>query len=260
MELVRVAAFTEDVRGGNPAAVCLLRKAWPDARLATLARAVNLPATAFLRQTGGGWELRWFAPSGELELCGHGTLAAAHVLWELARVPPDSSIAFATRAGPLAAERQAGFIELDFPVELASTAPAPPTLEQALGVTARHVARNRLDWLVELDTVSAVRGLSPDFARLREIPSRGVIVTARSDVEGADFVSRFFAPRVGIDEDAVTGSAHCCLGPYWGPRLGKGTLIGRQLSSRGGTVRVRLLGGRARLGGQAVTVGRGEPA
>ena len=258
MEIVSVAAFTDTPGRGNPAAVCFLPGPWPDARLHAVARELNLPATVFVLPDGPDWGLRWFAPSAELELCGHGTLAAAHVLWELERAPAERPLVFATRAGVLTAERHAGLIDLDFPAEPASTASAPPGLEEALGVAVLRVARNRLDWLAELDTAGTVRSLSPDFPRLREIPTRGLIVTARADVAGADFVSRFFAPRVGIDEDAVTGSAHCCLGPYWAPRLGKDTLIGHQLSARGGTVRVRLLGHRVRLGGCAVIVGREE--
>jgi PhzF family phenazine biosynthesis protein len=254
MEIVRVAAFTDTPARGNPAAVCFLPGPRPDAHLLTIARELNLPATVFVRTDGAGWHLRWFAPSVELELCGHGTLAAAHVLWERGRAPAERPLAFATRAGVLTAEYHTGLIELDFPAEPASTAPAPAGLGPALGAPALRAARNRLDWLVELDTATAVRDLAPDLARLRDVPTRGVIVTARADGPEADFVSRFFAPRVGIDEDAVTGSAHCCLGPYWAPRLGKDTLVGHQLSARGGTVRVRLVGERVRLGGRAVTM------
>jgi PhzF family phenazine biosynthesis protein len=254
MEIVRVAAFTDTPSRGNPAAVCFLPGPRPDADLLVIARELNLPATVFVRADRTGWHLRWFAPSAELELCGHGTLAAAHVLWERGCAPAERPLAFSTRAGVLTAERHTGLIELDFPAEPATTAPAPAGLEPALGKPALHVARNRLDWLVELDTVAAVRDLAPDLERLRDVPTRGVIVTARADGSEADFVSRFFAPRVGIDEDAVTGSAHCCLGPYWAPRLAKESLVGHQLSARGGTVRVRVLGQRVRLGGQAVTV------
>ena len=199
MEIVRVAAFTDTPARGNPAAVCVLPGPRPDAHLLTLARELDLPATAIVRADGAVWDLRWFAPSAELELCGHGTLAAAHVLWEQGRAPADAPLAFTTRAGILTAERHAGLIELDFPAEPASTAPTPVGLEAALGAPALHVARNRLDWLVELDTTTTVRDLAPDLTRLRDVPTRGVIVTARADIPEADFVSRFFAPLLGID-------------------------------------------------------------
>ena len=207
-----------------------------------------------------GWELRWFTATSELALCGHGTLASAHVLFERGDVPPDGEIRFSTQAGPLSASRRDGRIELDFPAEPSSVAEAPADLLAALGQTPVRIERNRFDYLVELESEAAVRAACPDLARLRSVPTRGVILTARSSTAAADFVSRFFAPSVGIDEDSVTGSAHCALAPYWQRYLGKAEMVGLQVSRRGGVVQVQMDGDRVRLSGQAVTVFRGELA
>jgi predicted PhzF superfamily epimerase YddE/YHI9 len=180
------------------------------------------------------------------------------VLWETARLAPETAARFQTRSGVLTAVRRDGWIELDFPAEPAVVAEAPAALREALGVNAKGTGHNRLDWLVELESAAVVRALAPDLIRLAAVPTRGVIVTAPSDDPRADFVSRFFAPRAGIPEDPVTGSSHCCLGPYWSPRVGRAELTGQQVSSRGGIVRVRLAGDRAILGGHAITVLRGE--
>jgi PhzF family phenazine biosynthesis protein len=200
--------------------------------------------------------LRWFTAQAELSICGHGTLAAARVLFDTGRVAP-GAIRFLTAAGNLVAREVDELIEMDFPAEGSDGVEAPAALIRALGIEPRRVERNRLDYLVEVDSEETVRSLHPDYSRLREVDTRGVIVTARSTGD-ADFVSRFFAPRFGLDEDHVTGSAHCCLGPYWQRQLGRSSLVGRQLSRRGGVVHVDVDRDRVRLRGKAVIVARGE--
>jgi len=258
LPLLQVDAFTDTPFAGNPAAVCLLDAPREDGWLQAVGAEMNLPETAFVRPLADGFELRWFTPSVEVALCGHATLAAAHVLWETKRLAPDAVARFHTKSGVLTAARRAGWIELDFPAEPAGAEEAPAALTGSLGAAAKWTGRNRFDWLVEVESAAVVRGLAPDLARLATVQTRGVIVTALADDGRADFVSRFFAPRAGIPEDPVTGSAHCCLGPYWAPRLGRAELMGYQASPRGGLVRVRLAGDRVILGGHAVTVLRGE--
>lgn len=223
-----------------------------------VAREMNLSETAFLLRQGDGFSLRWFTPAVEVDLCGHATLASAHILWEIGLLSPNESARFQTRSGLLTAQRQGDWIEMDFPAEPAKPADAPPELAAALGIEPRFVGRNRFDYLVEVDSEEAVRIMQPDFNLLRAVPTRGVIATSRADSPEYDFVSRFFAPTVGIHEDPVTGSAHCCLGPFWRDRLGKEELIAYQASARGGIVRVHVRGDRVLLGGQAVTIWRGE--
>jgi len=257
-----IDAFTDAPFAGNPAAVCLLPAAesWPsDAWLQNVAREMNLSETAFLRlRTGGEYELRWFTPAVEVALCGHATLAAAHYLWEAGA--EQELLMFQTqRSGLLLATRSAGGeIELDFPAQPATACAPPDGMVDALGTPAVAVARNADDFLVEVATADAVRALKPNFPALAQAECRGVIVTAASDDPKYDFVSRFFAPRAGIDEDSVTGSAHCCLAEYWGERFGKSELTGFQASARGGVVRVGRDGTRVKLIGRAVTVTRGE--
>lgn len=256
MRIVQVDAFATRPFAGNPAAVCVLT-AFPAASwMQDLAREMNLSETAFLRPAGDGWELRWFTPEVEVELCGHATLASAHVLWEEGELA--AAARFHTRSGLLTARRRDDWIEMDFPAELAEETALPAGMEAALGQPARFAGRNRFDFLVELESEAQVRELRPDFGRLRALTERGVIVTSASRSDSWDFVSRFFAPSVGIDEDPVTGSAHCCLGPFWSARLGREALVGFQASARGGVVRVTTRGERVLLGGQAVTVMRGE--
>jgi predicted PhzF superfamily epimerase YddE/YHI9 len=223
-----------------------------------VAREMNLSETAFLVPEDGGFRLRWFTPAVEVDLCGHATVASAHVLWQDGHLPPGVKARFHTRSGLLLADRRGDWIELDFPATPAVPAEAPQGLFAALGCQARAVTRNRFDYLLELDSEAAVRAMAPDFTALRKIQARGVIATARASTAGFDFVSRFFAPAVGVDEDPVTGSAHCALGPYWGERLGKTAMTAFQASARGGIVRVRLDGDRVILGGQAVTVMTGD--
>ena len=224
-----------------------------------MAGEMNLSETAFLvRREAGGFDLRWFTPAVEVDLCGHATLASAHVLWEEGHLPPDAPAVFHTRSGRLSAELRGGWIEMDFPAEQAEPAPAPEGLAAALGAEPTYVGRNRFDYLAEVGTQATAEQITPYYSRLAKIDTRGIIVTARTDTEGFDFVSRFFAPRTGINEDPVTGSAHCCLGPYWRRRLGRNMFTARQVSERGGLVKVAVRGERVTLSGQAVTVLRGE--
>ncbi len=251
-----VDAFTDRPFAGNPAAVCILPAPASDAWMRDVAREMNLAETAFLHRAGADFALRWFTPTVEVDLCGHATLASAHVLWQEAHLAPGETARFQTRSGVLTAVQRAPGIELDFPRAAAEAVPPPADLLPGLGLgAAPWVGRNRFDYLVEVETEAMVRGLTPNFHALRTLGVRGVIVTGRADPgQPYDFVSRFFAPGAGIDEDPVTGSAHCALGPYWGPRLGRDTMTGYQASARGGTVRVTLRGDRVLLGGQAVTV------
>jgi PhzF family phenazine biosynthesis protein len=253
-----VDAFTDTPFAGNPAAVCLLDRPQPEGWLQKVAREMNLSETAFLLPEGDGFRLRWFTPTVEVDLCGHATLASAHVLWEQGELSPGSTARFHTRSGLLTAEQKDGWIELDFPVEPAHPTDDSPNLEEILGVPSFLVGKNRMDYLVEIPDEAALRGLQPDQAALSLLDCRGMIVTSRSTSREFDFLSRFFAPRAGIPEDPVTGSAHCCLGPYWGTKLDKTVMTAYQASTRGGIVKVELAGDRVRLSGKAVTVMQGE--
>jgi len=258
LAIFQVDAFTDKPFAGNPAAVCILPEPREARWMQSVAAEMNLSETAFLLKETDGFNLRWFTPTIEVDLCGHATLASAHVLWEAGYLEPDQQARFWTRSGLLTAEREGDWIELDFPAEPETPATAPSGLARALGVAPIYVGKNRFDYLVEMDSEDTVRNVKPDFGLLAEIPARGVIVTSRAITPGFDFVSRFFAPRAGINEDPVTGSAHCCLGPFWSTRLGKSEFLAYQASGRGGVVRVRMSGQRVHLGGQAVTVLRGE--
>lgn len=258
LRITQVDAFTDTPFAGNPAAVCLLPAPHDEGWMQNVAREMNLSETAFLVREADGYSLRWFTPSVEVALCGHATLASAHVLWEDGHLPATQQARFHTKSGLLTGDRAGEWIELDFPAKREEAAPAPAGLAEALGVTARYVGRNQFDYLVEVDDEPTVRSLAPNHAALATLPVRGVIVTSRADSPGYDFVSRFFAPGSGVPEDPVTGSAHCALGPYWQSRLGKSDLVAYQASPRGGVVRVRVAGERVKLGGKAVTVLRGE--
>jgi PhzF family phenazine biosynthesis protein len=258
LTIYQVDAFTDRPFAGNPAAVCLLPAACDERWMRAVAREMNLSETAFLVCQDDGYSLRWFTPTVEVDLCGHATLASAHILWETGDLQADQQARFCTRSGVLTAERRGNWIELDFPATPAEPAPLPAGLHEALGIPIRYVGKNRFDYLLELESESAVRKVQPDFKLLERVPARGIIVTSRSEAPEFDFVSRFFAPQSGVNEDPVTGSAHCCLGPFWGERLGKQELVAYQASARGGIVKVRLAGARVKLNGQAVTVLRGE--
>lgn len=260
-KIVQVDAFADRPFAGNPAAVCVLPAPRDERWMQDVAREMNLSETAFLVPEAAGFGLRWFTPEVEVDLCGHATLASAHVLWEEGHLPPDATARFLTRSGLLTARRDGPWIELDFPSKPIGPAPAPlAELSEAVGAAVRFAAFNEFDCLAELESEAVLRALDPDITRVAAIPVRGLIVTARASTAGFDFVSRFFAPRLGVNEDPVCGSAHCCLGPYWSDRLGKPELVGYQASARGGVVRVRVEGPRVHLGGRAVTVLRGELA
>jgi len=256
--IVHVDAFTSEPFAGNPAAVCYLDDPRDAAWMQQVAREMNLSETAFLRARGDGFDLRWFTPTVEVDLCGHATVASAHALWESGRLAPTETARFHTRSGLLTAARLGDWIELDFPATPDEAVAAPPGLVEALGLSPLYVGKSRFDYLVEVENEQAVRGLRPDFGRLGAIKARGVIVTSVASTAGVDFVSRYFAPAFGIDEDPVTGSTHCCLAPFWSRRLEKRELLARQLSPRGGLLKLRLDGDRVRIAGQAVTVWRGE--
>jgi PhzF family phenazine biosynthesis protein len=259
IRIVQVDAFTNHPFAGNPAAVCVLKEAPTEQWMRDVAREMNLSETAFLVPQDGGYHLRWFTPAVEVALCGHATVASAHVLWEDGHLPDGQQARFHTKSGLLTADRRGDWIELDFPAKIATATEPPPELLPALGVTdAKFVGKNAFDYFVEIESDAAVRALSPDHSLLRKLPVRGVIVTARSASPEFDFISRFFAPGSGIDEDPVTGSAHTALGPYWAGILGKTDMVAFQASARGGVVKVRVAGDRVKLGGQAVTVMTGE--
>ncbi len=256
----KVDSFTAEPFAGNPAGVCLLTQPRDERWMQAVAREMNLSETAFLLREGAGFTLRWFTPAVEVALCGHATLASAHVLWEEGILAPGEVARFATASGELRAARRGDVIELDFPSKPEVPAEPPENLLEAIGVKPVYLGRNLFDYLLLLAGEAAVRAVAPDFALLRAVKVRGVIVTARATTPGYDFVSRFFAPAVGVDEDPVTGSAHCCLGPFWAARLGKTELSAYQASARGGALQVRVAGERVFLGGRAVTVLRGELA
>jgi PhzF family phenazine biosynthesis protein len=254
-----VDAFTDRPFAGNPAAVCVLERA-PDERwMRAVAAEMNLSETAFLHPEGDGYRLRWLTPAVEVELCGHATLASAHVLWESGRLARDRQARFHTRSGLLTAQRDGARIVLDFPALRVERCAELPDLTAALGTELAWLGRAQGDRvLVLLESAQALRALAPDHRALRALPVGGVIATAPSDDARFDFVSRYFAPAAGVDEDPVTGSAHCALAPFWSERLGKDVLVGYQASQRGGVVHTQLRGDRVLLGGHAITVQRGE--
>ena len=258
LRITQVDAFTDTPFAGNPAAVCLLPAPRDESWMQSVAREMNLSETAFLVKRDDGFALRWFTPAVEVALCGHATLASAHVLWEEGHLPAQSQARFHSKSGLLTGDRAGEWIELDFPAKREEPATVPPGLAEALGVTPKYVGKNQFDYLVEVDAEDTVRRLAPNHAGLAALPVRGVIVTSRASSPGYDFVSRFFAPGAGVPEDPVTGSAHCALGPFWQARLGKSDFTAYQASPRGGTVRVRVAGDRVKLGGKAVTVLRGD--
>ena len=271
LPFLQIDAFTDKPFAGNPAAVVVLpaatdkaadkaaHRANDEAWMRHVAAEMNLSETAFLvKRPDAGYDLRWFTPKVEIDLCGHATLASAHGLWQRGDLAPADVARFHTRSGLLTATRRGDWIELDFPATIAQPADPPPGLLEAIGAKAVAVAKSKFDYLVEVESEDIVRGLNPDHAQLRALPVRGVVVTSRATTKEWDFVSRFFAPGSGIDEDPVTGSAHCALTPYWSKKLGRTSFTARQMSPRGGTLQVELKGDRVLLRGQAVTVFRGE--
>jgi PhzF family phenazine biosynthesis protein len=258
MLLLHVDAFTDKPFAGNPAAVCVLDRERDAKWMQSLASEMNLSETAFLLQRGDGFNLRWFTPTVEVALCGHATLASAHALWEQGVLPHENEARFHTQSGLLTAKREGGMIWLDFPTTAPQPSPPPDGMLEALGTRAKTVCRAKFDYLVEVESEEELRRITPDHARLRNLGARGVAVTALSSQY--DFVSRYFAPGSGIDEDPVTGSSHCMLAPFWAARLGRNDFTAYQASARGGIVHVKLRGERVGLGGHAVTVTRGEIA
>ncbi len=259
MRLLQIDAFTDQPFRGNPAAVCLLDRERDAAWMQSVGAEMNLSETAFLLPRADGWSLRWFTPTIEVALCGHATLASAHALWEEKLLAPNETARFHTKSGLLTATKRGDLIELDFPATREEKSDVPAGLLDSLGVSnPRYVGRDKFDYLVEVDSEEDVRRLKPNHAALRQIPVRGVIVTSRASNGDYDFVSRYFAPGSGIDEDPVTGSAHCRLAPFWSQRLGKNEFVAYQASPRGGMLRVRLDGDRVKLAGRAVVVLRGE--
>lgn len=256
--IIQVDAFTSRPFAGNPAAVCVLKEPADERWMRDVAREMNLSETAFLLPQEDGYSLRWFTPAVEVDLCGHATLASAHVLWEEGHLAPSAQARFHTRSGLLTAQRAGEWIEMDFPATPGIPVAAPAGLFEALHIAPVPVYKNRFDYMLELASDEQVRALTPDFTRLMQVETRGVIVTSRSSDPQYDFISRFFCPDVGVPEDPVTGSAHCTLAPYWSGKLGRAELTGYQASARGGVVRTRFTGERVQLGGQAVTVLRGE--
>jgi predicted PhzF superfamily epimerase YddE/YHI9 len=253
-----VDAFTNRPFAGNPAAIVPLDSWREDGWLQNVAMEMNLSETSYLVPNSKGFDLRWFTPKIEVDLCGHATLAAAKALAHMGRLIDGSEVAFSTRSGVLRAFRKGHVFQLDFPIKPQEKTEPAPGLVECLDVRPIHVGRNQFDYLLEVESETALRSLNPDFKRLAHVKCRGVIVTARSDAPACDFVSRFFAPAVGVDEDPVTGSAHCCLAEYWSKKLDKTDMTGYQASLRGGIVRVAVRGDRVLLGGEAVIVAEGS--
>ncbi len=259
IRIYQVDAFTEKPFQGNPAAVVILEQAQTPQWMQLVAREMNLSETAFVYPQPDGYHLQWFTPEAEVELCGHATLSTAHVLWESGRESVETPILFSTLSGQLGARLKSdGFVELDFPAAPCEPGDLPAEIISAMGAIPKSISISGKKWLLEYQNEQEILNLKPDFLRLKQVPGRGLIATSVSEKSNVDFVSRYFAPWIGVNEDPVTGSAHCILGPYWGKKLGKSNLIAHQVSSRGGVLHVRLSGERVFIGGKAVTVLIGE--
>lgn len=258
ISLYQIDAFTDQIFKGNPAAVVPLREPADEAWMQNVAREMNLSETAFMHPIENGFALRWFTPAVEVSLCGHATLASAHVLWESRTLAPSQPARFFTRSGWLTTRKDGAWIEMDFPATPAFACEAPPELVDALGAFPRWCGKTEFDYLLEFENESIIRELRPNFTKLREVPVRGVIATSLAADSQFDFISRFFAPAAGVDEDPVTGSAHCALGPFWRERLSRDSFTAYQASPRGGVVKISVQNSRVLLTGQCVTVMRGE--
>lgn len=256
-KIYQVDSFSSEPFGGNPAAVCPLDGPAEERWMQNVAAEMNLSETAFLYKEGDKYNLRWFTPTVEVDLCGHATLASAHILWSEG-IDSAERLTFSTRSGDLSAKKSGDLIELDFPSSPASGCESPNGLLEALGATAVFVGNSQNGYLVEVGSLQELKALRPDFGALGKLPVSGVVVTAPGGDTEYDFMSRFFAPAYGIDEDPVTGAAHCVSGPFWADKLGKATLRAFQASARGGEVFVTVADDRVLLGGRAVTVLRGE--
>lgn len=257
MRLLQVDAFSGKAFAGNPAAVCLLDRERDPAWMQDVAAEMNLSETAFVHPAGDGFGLRWFTPTVEVDLCGHATLASAHVLWEEQEVASNATITFHTRSGDLRCHRRTDRIEMDFPARPVTPIDAPAALLDAVGVRPESAWHGAIGYVLVLRSEDDVRSARPDFERMRGIADGWTCITAAASTGGFDFVSRFFAPQSGIDEDPVTGAAHCALADLWSKLTGRFEFRAFQASARGGVVLVRADGDRVHLGGQAVTVLRG---
>lgn len=256
--LYRVNAFAKTPFTGNPAAVVFMMGKQSDAWMQAFAKEMNLSETAFFGKKGDRFTLRWFTPETEVDLCGHATLATAHVIWETNLRMPDEEIRFETKSGVLRAQKDRDWIKLDFPAEKVEEISITPEMEHAVGEKIIWAGANRMDYLFEVASEKTLLKLHPDMQALKALEKRGIIVTAKAVASKKyDFVSRFFGPAVGVDEDPVTGSAHCALAPYWSEKLGMTKMMGYQASARGGFVKVRNRGDRVELGGQAITIFQG---
>jgi PhzF family phenazine biosynthesis protein len=256
LNITQVDAFAERAFCGNPAAVCILPEMLPDTLLQQIAHEMNLSETAFLLKRRDDYHLRWFTPTTEVELCGHATLASAHVLWEQGLIPENKIAVFHTLSGTLKARQEGKRIVMDFPAWPA--AEAPNSQLEALFDQPVFIGKNDFDYLIELKEETEVVMFEPDFQKLSEIKCRGFIVTARSNNKAYDFISRYFAPAYGVSEDPVTGSAHCCLGHYWAQKTNKNEMTGYQASARGGYVGTELQRDRILLKGKAISVMEGR--
>ncbi len=258
--IIQVDSFTKQAFRGNPAAVCVLSSPQDEGWMQSVAQEMNLSETAFLIKQDQSYSLRWFTPATEVPLCGHATLASAHVLWTEGYASTGQELRFKTKSGILTAKYQDDWIELNFPANRSQDIPPITKLADALGVPLKTVLYNSLGYLVEIADAQQVRQLQPNFTLLKQLPISNVIVTSKGEENSEyDFLSRFFAPGLGIDEDPVTGAAHCCLAPYWRDRLHQDQFLAYQASSRGGVVKINYDGGdRVLILGQAVTVMRGE--
>ncbi|KOS66332.1 phenazine biosynthesis protein PhzF family [Lysinibacillus contaminans] len=258
MELSIINTFTEQAFRGNPAAVCFLSDAKESSWMQTVAKEINLPTTAFIGFLNGEYHLRWFTPSTEIPICGHGTLASSYFLWEKGFVDKEKSITFHTKSGVLKARLIDGWVQLQFPAIIEENVVAPELLIKALGVEPVYVGKSRLDYLVEVESEEIVRDLKPNIDLIAQLPVRGVIVTSHSNENKFDFVSRFFSPAQGIIEDYVNGSSHCCLGPYWKNKLHKTDFTAYQASERGGIIKVKVLGDEIFISGKSITIFEGK--
>lgn len=255
-----IDAFTSEPFKGNPAAVCLLQQEQDAEWMQRVASEMNQSETAFVvPREDGSYSLRWFTPTVEVDLCGHATLASAHYLWENGHLTKNEQAKFHTLSGLLTADFSVEGIMLNFPAEPPVPVTAPEELIQGLGLIPRYVAKNRIDYLVEIDSEDTVRTLKPDFAMLARVEARGVIVTSKANRGSEyDFVSRAFYPASGCNEDPVTGSAHCALAPYWQRKLRKDNLLAYQASARGGELKLAIVGNRVLISGKAVTILNGH--
>jgi len=252
MTIYQIDAFTDRPFSGNPAAVCISTGPLDTERMQSIATEMNLPETAFLHPSVGGYNLRWFTPEVEVDLCGHATLASAYVLWDRAYLMPNATATFQTRSGILKATREGDWISMQFPREEDEPMKNSDQLADALGAKTLYTGKNRMDYIVEVESEAVLRAIDPDLTKIEKVHARGVIVTSRSSIPEYDFISRFFSPATGVPEDPVTGSAHCCLGPYWQRKLNRDSFTAYQASTRGGVVKVRMNGDHVFLSGQAV--------